>query len=89
MLKSLRRIAVISSVILLIYATVSLAKTGSQLRDALDMSMEMKAQICSVKAENDAVSAAIETAHTDEAIASAARHRLGLVKSNERIFVFR
>ena len=87
-MKNLRRAAMTAAVVLLIYATVSMVKVGSELREALEMSAELKAQICGVKAENDELTYAIENAHTDKAIADAARHRLGLVKSNERIFVF-
>ena len=84
-----RTIIVITAAMLLIYATVSLIKTGSELNTAAALNAELRAQTASISAENESLTYSIEAAHTDEAIESAARHRLGLVKSNDRIFIFR
>lgn len=87
-MKDLRRITLIAALALLIYATVSLVKVSSELRDATELCAELKAQIAGIEDENSVLVQDIKTAHTGKSIENAARHKLGLVKGNERIFLF-
>lgn len=83
--ESLVRIVLLS---LLLYAALSLASSGSELKLARSRQAELKSQLELRETERLALTEELERQISPEDIEQLARQRLGLVRPGEKIFYF-
>ena len=69
---------------LVVYATLSLAGVMSDLNEA---TAELEAELAQAHSENAKLRADIDSLGTDESAEKLAREKLGLVKSDEIVFI--
>lgn len=73
--------------VLVAYATLSLAGVMSDLNEAKAATAELEAELAQAHSENAKLRADIESLGTDESAEELAREKLGLVKSDEIVFI--
>ena len=72
---------------LVVYATLSLAGVMSDLNEAMAATAELEAELAQAHSENAKLRADIGSRGTDEFAEKLAREKLGLVKSDEIVFI--
>lgn len=72
---------------LVAYATLSLAGVMSDLNEAMAATEELEAELAQAHSENAKLKADIESLGTDKSAEELAREKLGLVKSDEIVFI--
>lgn len=72
---------------LVAYATLSLVGVMSDLNEAKAAATELEAELAQAHSENAKLKADIDSLGTDESAEKLAREKLGLVKSDEIVFV--
>lgn len=72
---------------LLVYAGISLAKTMDTLGEVEEMTTLLKEEIETAKSEVLELEELLAQSETDEAIAEAARDRLGLINQGEILYI--
>ena len=77
----------IALTVLVTYATLSLAGVVSDLNEAKAATAELETQLAQAHSENAKLKSDIAGLGTDESAEELARERLGLVKSDEIVFV--
>ena len=77
----------IALTVLVVYATLSLAGVMSDLNEAMAAAAELEAKLAQAHSENAKLRADIDSLGTDESAEKLAREKLGLVKSNEIVFI--
>lgn len=73
--------------VLVAYATLSLVGVMSDLNEAKAATAELEAELAQAHSENAKLKADIDSLGTDESAEKLAREKLGLVKSDEIVFV--
>ncbi len=73
--------------VLLVYAGISLAKTMDTLGEVEEMTTLLKEEIETAKSEALELEELMAQSETDEAIAEAARDRLGLINQGEILYI--
>ena len=73
--------------VLVAYATLSLAGVMSDLNEAMAATEELEAELAQAHSENAKLKADIESLGTDKSAEELAREKLGLVKSDEIVFI--
>lgn len=71
---------------LAVYAILSLISVRGSLKDAVEQTASLQAEIAAVQEENSALEEEIQDAESEEGTAELARQRLKLIKPNEIIF---
>lgn len=77
----------IALTVLVVYATLSLAGVMSDLNEAMAAAAELEAELAQAHSENAKLRADIDSLGTDESAEELAREKLGLVKSDEIVFI--
>lgn len=72
---------------LVAYATLSLVGVMSDLNEAKAAAAELETELAQAHSENAKLKADIESLGTDESAEKLAREKLGLVKSDEIVFI--
>ena len=73
--------------VLVAYATLSLVGVMSDLNEAKAATAELEAELAQAHSENAKLKADIDSLGTDKSAEELAREKLGLVKSDEIVFV--
>lgn len=73
--------------VLVAYATLSLAGVMSDLNEAKAATAELEAELAQAHSENTKLRADIDSLGTDQSAEELAREKLGLVKSDEIVFI--
>lgn len=73
--------------VLVAYATLSLAGVMSDLNEAKEATAELEAELAQAHSENAKLRADIDSLGTDKSAEELAREKLGLVKSDEIVFI--
>lgn len=73
--------------VLVAYATLSLAGVMSDLNEAKAVTAELEAELAQAHSENAKLRADIDSLGTDKSAEELAREKLGLVKSDEIVFI--
>lgn len=73
--------------VLVAYATLSLAGVMSDLNEAKAATAELEAELAQAHSENAKLRADIDSLGTDKSAEELAREKLGLVKSDEIVFI--
>ena len=73
--------------VLVAYATLSLVGVMSDLNEAKAATAELETELAQAHSENAKLKADIDSLGTDESAEKLAREKLGLVKSDEIVFV--
>lgn len=73
--------------VLVAYATLSLAGVMSDLNEAKAATAELEAELAQAHSENAKLRTDIDSLGTDESAEELAREKLGLVKSDEIVFI--
>lgn len=76
-------------VMLAVYATLSLASVQRDLRDAMEQTEALRAEIVRAREEGEHVRQKLNELETDEGMAELARQRLRLVLPDSEIFIDR
>ena len=77
----------IALTVVIVYATLSLASVMSDLNEAKAATAELKAQLARAQEENAGLEADIGSLGSDKTLEELARERLGLVRTDEVVFV--
>lgn len=72
---------------LVVYATLSLAGVMSDLNEAKAATAELEAELAQAHSKNAELKSDIASLGTDKSIEELARQKLGLVKSDEIVFI--
>ncbi len=77
----------IALTVLVAYATLSLVGVMSDLNEAKAATAELEAELAQAHSENAKLRADIDSLGTDKSAEELAREKLGLVKSDEIVFI--